>query len=90
MSKLKFGDREIRLPRSKPIRISFGVILILLGFVGFLPVIGFWMIPLGILVLSVDVPFVRRGRRRFVTWWERRKRRKAERKAEQHQGDVDC
>jgi purine-cytosine permease-like protein len=55
-----------------------GVLLVLLGFVGFLPIIGFWMIPLGIIILSVDVPPVRRVRRRFVIWWQRRKRPKGE------------
>jgi hypothetical protein len=54
-----------------------GIILILFGFVGFLPIVGFWMIPLGILVLSFDVPFIRRGRRRFDVWlgrwWQNRK-----------------
>ena len=79
MSKLKFGDKHIHLPRSKPIRIIMGIVLILLGFVGFLPIIGFWMIPLGIIVLSIDIPPVRRARRRFVVWWERRQRQKKER-----------
>jgi len=39
---------------------------------GFLPVLGFWMIPLGLLVLSVDLPAVRRWRRQFTVWWNRR------------------
>ncbi|MDP1930988.1 MAG: hypothetical protein Q8L60_06000 [Gammaproteobacteria bacterium] len=33
-----------------------GVILILAGMVGFLPVVGFWMIPLGIALLATDIP----------------------------------
>jgi hypothetical protein len=41
--------------------------------VGFLPVLGFWMIPLGLLVLSVDLPIVRRWRRQLTVWWHRRK-----------------
>lgn len=94
MSKLKFGDKHIHLPRSKPIRIIIGIVLILLGFVGFLPIIGFWMIPLGLLVLSEDIPLIRRARRRVATWWGRRKQRRADKKAEkqadQHEGDVDC
>ncbi len=32
-----------------------GLVLIGLGFLGFLPVLGFWMIPLGIAVVAMDV-----------------------------------
>jgi hypothetical protein len=35
--------------------------------------IGGWMIPVGLLVLSVDVPAVRRLPRKFAVWWHRRK-----------------
>jgi hypothetical protein len=43
------------------------------GLLGFLPVLGFWMIPLGFLVLSVDLPVVRRWRRQMTVWWYRRR-----------------
>ena len=43
------------------------------GLLGFLPVLGFWMLPLGLLVLSVDFPIVRRWRRQLTVWWHRRK-----------------
>ncbi|MGK7652167.1 MULTISPECIES: hypothetical protein [unclassified Roseovarius] len=42
-----------------------GVLLILGGLFGFLPVLGFWMIPLGVAVASLDiVPLWRRLTRR--------------------------
>jgi|FEC22Drversion2_1045045.scaffolds.fasta_scaffold00285_6 hypothetical protein len=41
------------------VRIPLGLLLIAGGFVGFLPVLGFWMIPLGLLVLAVDIPLLR-------------------------------
>ena len=44
----------------------------LFGLFGFLPVLGFWMIPVGLLILSVDMPRVRRWRRRFAVWFSRR------------------
>ena len=47
--------------------------LVVLGILGFLPILGFWMIPLGLLVLSYEFASVRRRRRRLVVWWERRK-----------------
>jgi hypothetical protein len=42
-----FAGRHIKLPRSRRWRIVIGIALILGGFVGFLPILGFWMIPLG-------------------------------------------
>jgi hypothetical protein len=71
--KIRIFDRHWHLPASKPIRIGIGILLVIGGFVGFLPVLGFWMIPLGLLVLSVDLPFVRRWRRQLTVWWHRRK-----------------
>ncbi|MCX7645715.1 MAG: tryptophan synthase subunit beta [Rhodobacteraceae bacterium] len=41
------------------VRIPLGLLLIAGGSVGFLPVLGFWMIPLGLLVLAIDIPFLR-------------------------------
>ncbi len=41
-----------------------GLALVIGGILGFLPILGFWMIPIGLLVLSFDLPFIRRGRRR--------------------------
>ncbi len=68
MAKLKFRSRDVNLPASRAVRLGLGIALIVLGFFGLLPVLGFWMIPLGILVLSVDLPVVRRLRRRFEVW----------------------
>jgi hypothetical protein len=45
-----------------------GVVLVLGGLVGFLPILGFWMVPLGLIVLSYDFPSVRRLRRRMTVW----------------------
>ncbi len=48
--------RWLRKPGSGWTRIPLGIVLILCGFVGFLPILGFWMVPLGLLVLAIDVP----------------------------------
>ncbi|MEE9587382.1 MAG: hypothetical protein V3V97_05100 [Hyphomicrobiaceae bacterium] len=70
---VRIGDRRVKLPRSRVLRIAVGVVLILGGILGFLPILGFWMIPLGLLILSVDIPLVRRWRRqgevRLMRWW---------------------
>lgn len=60
------------LPKSRIARIVIGILLILMGFLGFLPVLGFWMIPLGLIVLSADLPIVRRLRRRLEVLFLRR------------------
>ncbi|WP_141701243.1 hypothetical protein [Methyloceanibacter methanicus] len=74
--KVRIFDRRLQLPKSKPVRIGLGTVLIGGGVLGFLPVLGFWMIPLGLLVLSVDLPVVRRWRRQLTVWWHRRKEEK--------------
>lgn len=71
---IKIFGREFTLPRSRWVRISIGVALCIFGVFGFLPILGFWMIPLGLLVLSYEFASVRRFRRRTVVWWERRRR----------------
>jgi len=53
---------------------TIGSLLILGGVLGFLPVLGFWMIPLGFVVLSHDLHIVRRARRRMIVWWEKRRK----------------
>jgi hypothetical protein len=59
-------------PSSRFVRIPLALALIAGGFVGFLPILGFWMIPLGLLLLAQDVPFIRLPVLRFVSWVERK------------------
>lgn len=72
--KITVFGREFQMPRSRGLRITIGIALAIGGILGFLPILGFWMIPLGLLVLSYEFALVRRHRRRFVVWWERRRR----------------
>ena len=51
-----------RVPRGA--RFGLGILLILGGIVGFLPILGFWMIPLGVVVAALDVNLYLRWRRR--------------------------
>jgi hypothetical protein len=71
--KLALGTWRIPMPRSRAGRIGLGSALMVGGTLGFLPVLGFWMLPLGLVVLSNDISFIRRRRRRMVIWWSRRK-----------------
>ena len=69
---IKLWRYTLPLPRSRLLRIVIGVLLCIGGLLSFLPILGVWMIPLGLLVLSNDVPRVRRWRRRFAVWFHRR------------------
>ena len=51
-----------RVPRG--LRLVLGLLLIFAGTLGFLPILGFWMIPLGIAVAAIDIELYRRWRRR--------------------------
>ncbi len=73
--RIKVGSREFTLPQSRILRLVIAYLLIFFGFLGFLPILGFWMIPLGVWLLSHEYGWVRRLRRRFAVWWERRKQR---------------
>ncbi|KPF41808.1 hypothetical protein ACSV9I_04450 [Rhizobium sp. G187] len=70
--RLKLGSVEIPVPKSRAGRIAVGSAFIGGGALGFLPILGFWMVPVGLLVLSHDLSSVRRSRRRMAVWWNRR------------------
>ncbi|MCO5163669.1 MAG: hypothetical protein M9939_21290 [Mesorhizobium sp.] len=76
--RIKLLGRDIALPRARPLRVGLGLGLVLMGSVGFLPVVGFWMIPLGLFVLAHDSPAVRRFNRRSGVWLRRRFQKGAE------------
>ena len=74
-------EKFIELLHSFPpwLRKTIGGVLVVLGFFGFLPIIGFWMIPLGLVVLSADYRFarfiyvnLRLKARRFRRWRRQR------------------
>lgn len=76
MAKTKFAGYTVRLPGHPALRIGLGIVLIIAGLLGFLPILGFWMVPLGVVILSVDLAPVRRFRRhatvRSGAWLHRR------------------
>ena len=53
--KLPFGLRTV-----------LGVLFVVGGLLGFLPVLGFWMIPLGAVLIALDVPPLRRWLRGWL------------------------
>lgn len=71
--KLVLGKYELPFPASRGGRIATGSALMVGGVLGFLPILGFWMLPLGLMVLSHDIAPVRRRRRKLILWWARRR-----------------
>ena len=69
---ISFAGYKIGVPESRILRLLLGVALILGGLFGFLPVFGFWMVTLGLAVLSTDVPIMRRLWVKIRNWWARR------------------
>lgn len=66
--RLAAGLRWLRHPDSRLIRIPAGIALTAGGIFSFLPLLGAWMLPLGLLLLAADVPFLRRPMARFALW----------------------
>lgn len=64
--------KKVRDPRVRPYRIPIGVALTAGGVAGFLPILGFWMLPLGLAVLAQDVPPMRGPMARLVAAVNRR------------------
>ncbi|WP_374653822.1 hypothetical protein [Dongia sp.] len=64
--------RRIRDPHARWVRLPVAICLIPAGFFSFLPVLGLWMLPLGLLLLAVDVPSLRQWVHRFINRLARR------------------
>lgn len=54
------------------IAVPAGVLLVTGGFFSFLPVLGLWMLPLGLWILGPHVPIAERASRRILRWTARR------------------
>ena len=76
--------RRLQDNRYALLRVPVGLVLVVGSFLAILPFLGLWMLPVGLLLLAVDVPFLRpsttsfviRARRRITLWqrwlWPRR------------------
>ena len=74
----------VRRPSARLVRLPAALLLIAGGVFSFLPVLGIWMLPLGLLLLAVDVPALERPvanaivrLRHFSVSVQRRRQRKA-------------
>ncbi|MBB1091917.1 hypothetical protein [Rhodopseudomonas pseudopalustris] len=62
----------LRKPSSKYVRLPLGVMLVGGGVLSFLPVLGLWMLPLGLVLIAQDVPALEKPTARTLSWVERK------------------
>jgi hypothetical protein len=60
--------RNLRHPQARWVRVPAGVLLVFGGVFSILPFLGIWMLPLGLLLVARDVPFLRVPVGRFTIW----------------------
>ena len=65
--------RNLRHPDARWVRIPVGVLFLLGGLLGpILPLLGVWMLPIGLLLMAYDLPFLRKQVGRFTIWITRK------------------
>ncbi|WP_428393360.1 hypothetical protein [Lichenicoccus sp.] len=62
----------LRRPSSGWLRVPAGLFFIVGGLLAILPVFGLWMLPLGVVLLSEDIPALRHWTGRRLAWIERK------------------
>jgi hypothetical protein len=70
--RVAWSIRNLRHPHAHWLRIPVGVLFMLGGVFSILPFLGIWMLPLGLLLIAYDVPFLRRPVGRFTIWSARK------------------
>lgn len=60
----------LRKPSSFTARLIAAVLLILGGFFSFLPILGVWMLPLGLMLIAQDLPFLQKPLVKAFKWVE--------------------
>ena len=58
----------LRKPEARIVRLPLGILFIVAGFLWFLPVVGLECLPIGLLLIAQDVPFLRRPVGRMTLW----------------------
>ncbi len=77
---------HLRRPSASWLRVPLGILFVLGVLLSFLPVLGFWMTPVGLMLLAIDFALLRRptarmiiagerGWRRLRRWWRKEESR---------------
>jgi len=62
----------LRQPSSRWVRIPVAILLIVGGIFSILPVLGLWMLPLGLVLFAQDVPMLQKPIARMLGWIKRK------------------
>ena len=62
----------LRRPTSKLVRFPLGILLILGGIFSILPLLGLWMLPLGLVLIAQDIPPLEKPVALLLGWLERK------------------
>jgi hypothetical protein len=57
---------------SRLVRVPVAMLLIAGGIFSFLPVLGLWMLPLGLILIAQDLTFLQKPMARMLGWIERK------------------
>ena len=68
--KVSQSIRWLRKPSSFVVRLVVAMLLILGGIFSFLPILGIWMLPLGLLFIAQDVPLLQKPLVGALGWVE--------------------
>ncbi len=61
---IKFAGFNVLVPAHPFLRALLGIAFVIGGIFSFLPILGIWMLPLGLIILSIDSALIRRFRRK--------------------------
>ena len=62
----------VRQPASRSVRVPVAILLIVGGIFSILPVLGLWMLPLGLVLFVQDVPVLQKPIARMLGWIKRK------------------
>lgn len=71
----------LRRPSSMWVRVPLALLLVVGGVFSFLPVLGLWMLPLGLVLIAQDVPLLQKPMSQLLGWMERKWRARQQAKA---------
>jgi len=60
--------RWLRKPSSRLVRMPAAIVLILIGLIGIFPIVGLSLIPLGLILVAEDIPFLQPPIARMLAW----------------------
>jgi hypothetical protein len=85
--------RWLRSPKSRWVRLPLAVLILAAALLGpILPVVGIELLPIGLLLIAQDVPFLKKPVGRAMLWledrWRRFKQRRRARKRERRREEL--